>query len=91
MNFWQYIVAIIILAHVAINIFVYRFLVDDDQWCVLPELFNPVTIYKNHKVNYFGALMICLGFTILFPTLAIGYWIYCLLWLFYKLCTIGRK
>ena len=48
------------------------------------ELFNPITIYKNHEVNYFGAFLITLfsnGFLFGF---AIFYW-------FYKLCTVGRK
>lgn len=48
------------------------------------ELMNPIWWYKNTNVNPFGAAMASLGFTILCPIGAIGYW-------FYKLCTIGGK
>lgn len=48
------------------------------------EFVNPVWWYKNYHVNPFGAAMCALGFTIICPVCAIGYW-------FYKLCTIGRR
>lgn len=48
------------------------------------KLFNPVTIYENHKVNYFGAFMITLFSNCSLFIYAICYW-------FYKLCTVGRK
>lgn len=44
---------------------------------------NPVIIYKNIKVNWFGAILISIIFNILFPIASIPYWIY-------KLCTVGR-
>lgn len=48
------------------------------------EFVNPVWWYRNYPVNPFGAVMCALGFTILCPVMAIGYW-------FYKLCTVGRR
>lgn len=48
------------------------------------EFVNPIWWYHNYPVNPFGAAMCSLGFTILCPVGAIGYW-------FYKLCTIGRR
>ena len=48
------------------------------------EFMNPFWWYRNYPVNPFGAAMCSLGFTILCPVGAIGYW-------FYKLCTVGRR
>jgi hypothetical protein len=49
------------------------------------ELYNPYYSYKYHKsVNWFGAVVLSLLYTMLCPIGAICYW-------FYKLCTIGRK
>ena len=48
------------------------------------EFVNPVWWYRNYPVNPFGAIMGALGFTILCPIFALGYW-------FYKLCTVGRR
>lgn len=48
------------------------------------EFVNPVWWYRNYPVNPFGAAMCAIGFTILCPVVAIGYW-------FYKLCTAGRR
>lgn len=49
------------------------------------ELCNPYWVYKYHYgVNWFGAIMLSLLFTVLFPFGAICYW-------FYKLCTVGRR
>jgi hypothetical protein len=44
---------------------------------------NPRVIYDNIKVNWFGAWLLAVVFNILFPTMAIPYWIY-------KICTVGR-
>ena len=46
---------------------------------------NPVAIYKNVPVNWFG----CIILTILAHIAAGPIWA-CLYW-FYKLCTVGRK
>ena len=48
------------------------------------ELYNPVYVY-NHisKINWFGAFMLALVYTIMTPIFAMIYWVY-------KLCTIKR-
>ena len=52
-----------------------------DGW----ELCNPYWAYKYHQgVNWFGAIMLSLLYTALFPIGAVCYW-------FYKLCTVGRR
>ena len=49
------------------------------------EFVNPYWVYKYCKtVNWFGATMLALFFTLICPIGAIGYW-------FYKLCTVGRR
>lgn len=45
---------------------------------------NPKVIYKNVKVNWFGAWLLAVVCNVCFPVVAIPYWIY-------KLCTIGRQ
>lgn len=45
---------------------------------------NPVVIYNNIKVNWFGAVLLAIVCNIGLPVAAIPYWIY-------KLCTIGIK
>lgn len=51
-----------------------------DGW----ELCNPYWTHRYYKVNWFGAIMLSLLFTALFPIGAVCYW-------FYKLCTVGRR
>ena len=52
-----------------------------DGW----ELCNPYWAYKYHTgVNWFGAVVLSLLYTALFPIGAVCYW-------FYKLCTVGRR
>ena len=46
--------------------------------------FNPIRVYKEYKVNWFGCVMLVLLAHILFLPIAIIYW-------FYKLCTCGRR
>lgn len=46
--------------------------------------FNPIRVYKEYKVNWFGCIMLVLLAHILFLPIAIIYW-------FYKLCTCGRR
>lgn len=49
------------------------------------ELVNPYWVYQyNNSVNWFGAMILALGYSVLCPIIAICYW-------FYKLCTVGRK
>ena len=47
-------------------------------------MLNPITIYKNHKVNVFGCIVLTLFCNITLCPAAICYW-------FYKLCTVGRR
>jgi hypothetical protein len=48
------------------------------------EFLNPKTLYKNHKVNRFGCIMLTIFYHIVFCIHAIWFW-------FYKLCTFGRR
>jgi hypothetical protein len=45
---------------------------------------NPIHIYKDRRVNWFGCFWLTLMFNLLCPVLTFSYW-------FYKLCTVGRK
>ena len=49
---------------------------------------NPIWIYKQYDVNYFGAAMICIFYNLLSPICSICYWVYKL---FAFLFTVGRK
>lgn len=46
--------------------------------------FNPIRVYQENNVNWFGCIMLVLLAHILFLPIAIIYW-------FYKLCTCGRR
>lgn len=83
--FW--IVAVI---DIGVNIVVLRFVIDDN-WGLLPEFFNPIIVYKGHKVNYFGCFMLMIFYHAIFSPFAIGYWIYMFGKLFVWLCTVGRR
>ena len=48
------------------------------------EFINPLFVYKHNKVNWFGALVIVLFYSMLCPIVTLFYW-------FYKICTVGRK
>lgn len=48
------------------------------------EFMNPTFVYKYARVNCFGAIVLSLFYSALFPMGAVGYWVY-------KLCTFGRK
>ena len=45
---------------------------------------NPIVIYTNIKVNWFGAICITIIVNTIFMPIAIIYWLY-------KICTVGRK
>lgn len=64
-----------------LNCIVWMFILIFDGGC---SIINPVVIYKHIKVNWFGAAFISLVCHILFPLVAVPYWIY-------KLFTVGRK
>lgn len=44
---------------------------------------NPMVIYDNCMVNWFGAWLLAIVLNILLPIVSIPYWIY-------KICTVGR-
>jgi hypothetical protein len=48
------------------------------------EFVNPVFIYKNVRVNWFGAIALTVCYSLLCPIGTVCYWLY-------KLCTVGRK
>lgn len=48
------------------------------------EFVNPCFIYKYNNVNWFGAIMVCIVYSLAMPACTVCYW-------FYKLCTVGRK
>ena len=48
------------------------------------EFVNPLVIYKQTKVNWFGAFFLATLYGIMCPICTAGYWLY-------KLCTVGRK
>ena len=73
------------------NAMLFIFVVDDNSWEMLPELFNPITIYKNHQINYFGCFMLMIFYHAIFAPFAIGYWVYMLGKLFVWFCRVGRK
>ena len=54
------------------------------RYCYGLELLNPIYIYKQLRVNYFGAFWVTLFVNALCPIASFCYW-------FYKLCTVGRK
>lgn len=75
---------------IVINISILIFVMDDN-WELLPELFNPIVIYREHKVNYFGCFMLMIFYHAIFSPFAIGYWVYMLGKFFMWLCTVGRR
>lgn len=44
---------------------------------------NPMVIYDEIRVNWFGAWLLAIVINVLLPAVAIPYWIY-------KICTVGR-
>lgn len=49
-----------------------------------PSFVNPIVIYDNINVNWFGAWLLAVVCNVVLPAIAIPYWIY-------KVCTVGRK
>ena len=54
------------------------------RYADLFEWLNPIWIYRNYEVNFFGAIVVCVLYNLICPIGSICYW-------FYKLCTVGRK
>ena len=90
MGFLIVVFCVLVAIDIIINVVTLAFVVDDN-WDVLPELFNPIVIYKEHKVNYFGCFMLVIFYHVIFAPFAVGYWVYMLGKLFVWLCTVGRK
>jgi hypothetical protein len=71
---------IIILVYVFINgIFLFDLSIEH-----MEAAFNPIQVYKESKLNWFGCIMLVLLAHILFLPISLIYW-------FYKLCTCGRR
>ena len=49
---------------------------------------NPVWLYENYNINFFGAFLLMLLFNLICPAVTIIYW-FCKLIKF--ICTVGRK
>ena len=45
---------------------------------------NPCFIYEYTNVNWFGAILITIFYSLMMPICTAGYWLY-------KLCTVGRE
>ena len=70
----------LIFIYIFINLIgLYNFSIED-----MEIGFNPIRVYKEYNVNWFGCIMLVLLAHILFLPIAIIYW-------FYKLCTCGRR
>ena len=67
------------------------FMTDPTNVDLIGCLVNPVTIHQETKFSWFACLALTIVGNALFPVFAAGYWLYCILWLFYKLCTIGKS
>jgi hypothetical protein len=48
------------------------------------EFVNPLVIYKQTRVNWFGAILLAMTYGVMCPVATFIYWLY-------KLCTVGRK
>ena len=48
------------------------------------EFVNPLVIYKQTSVNWFGAFFLATLYGVMCPVATFIYWLY-------KLCTVGRK
>ena len=64
------------------NILVWFFIASADEFN--PSFVNPIVIYNDIKVNWFGAWLLAIVCNVALPSVAIPYWIY-------KICTVGRK
>ena len=90
MSFTTILFCILAAVDIIINIIVLIFVMDDN-WELIPELFNPIIIYKGHKVNYFGCFMLMIFYHAILAPFAAGYWVYMFGRLFVWLCTVGRR
>jgi hypothetical protein len=73
-------IVILIIVYVVIN-FIILFNEDIET---MESNYNPIQVYKDNNVNWFGCILLVLVTHIIFIIPAIVYW-------FYKLCTVGRR
>lgn len=90
MNSFTLLFYILAAIDIVINAIVFIF-VADDNWDLLPELFNPITVYEEYQVNYFGCFILTIFYHAILIPFAVGYWIYMLGKLFVWLCTVERR
>ena len=76
-------IEILFLSWVAINLIVIFGILVACPDGVNFSFVNPIVIYNNIKVNWFGAIVLTIIFNVLLPAISIPYWIY-------KLFTVGR-
>lgn len=79
---WYLVVLIfygVITFFVALGVITYQ-----DFGEMMDETLNPITIYKNHRVNILGCILLTILGHVLFPWFAPFFWLY-------KLCTVGRR
>lgn len=77
LGFWIFLNVICYIAGVV-------FLADDNIDQFNFSFVNPLVIYKNIEVNWFGAVVLTIVLNVVFIAAAVPYW-------FYKLCTCGRR
>ena len=83
-SFWSFVGALILLEFTTVSRGQKGALGQADGW----EFVNPLHIYKHNHVNWFGASMVALWYSLLCPIGALCYWVYKII---YTLCTVGRK
>ena len=79
---FYYVITEFIIHVVAIGV-VSDCIIHDDIYIGFAWL-NPSWLYRNIKVNWFGAALIAFVANIALPVISLCYWLY-------KLCTVGRR
>lgn len=75
---------VVILAAYMVVTFISDIMILADGFISPSEMLNPITIYKETRVNVFGCIMLTIFGHFVMPWVAPFYW-------FYKLCTVGRR
>ena len=87
MNFWEIILSVCLWSIVGFVIWIMLggcFDVQVIKSSMGIEFVNPLVIYKQTKVNWFGAILLAMIYGMMCPIATFIYWLY-------KLCTVGRK
>mgnify|MGYP003291337553 CR=1 FL=1 len=74
----------IIVGYIVITAVLHLILIFDSYFEVGLQWINPIVIYNNVPVNWFGCIVLTILAHIAAGPWAIFYW-------FYKLCTVGRE